>query len=133
MQGQFTIVKGLNMIKVQNNTASREALPTFLLGLELSSLQDLSWTDPALGVQDFAWYPEDNQSLPLGEFEEYGEETLTIDTERKVVVSSKEVVAMSAEKIAEIETNKAAAKQAYKESLATQITTLQTELESLND
>lgn len=121
------------MIKVQNNTASREALPTFLLGLELSSLQDLSWTDASLGVQDCAWYPEDDQSLPLGEFEEYGEETLTIDTERKIVISSKAVVAMSAEKIAEIETNKAAAKKAYKESLATQITTLQTELESLND
>lgn len=121
------------MIKVQNNIASREALPVFLLGLQIESLQDLSWTDPSLGVQDCAWYPEDDQSSPLGEFEEYGEETLTIDTDRKVVVSSKAVVAMLAEKIAEIEANKAAAKQAYKESLATQITVLQTELESLND
>ena len=121
------------MIKVQNKIASREALPVFLLGLQIESLQDLSWTDPSLGVQDCAWYPEEDQSSPLGEFEEYGEETLTIDTERKVVISSKAIVAMSAEKIAQIETNKAAAKQARRESLAAQIAALQNELESLND
>jgi hypothetical protein len=119
------------MIKIQNNTASREALPVFLLGLQIESLQDLSWTDASLGVQDCAWYPEDDQSLPLGEFEEYGEETLTIDTERKVVVSSKAVVAMSAEKIAEIETNNATALQARKDSLTQQIADMQTELASL--
>jgi len=119
------------MIKIQNNTASREALPTFLVGLQLSSLQDLSWTDPALEVQDCAWYPEEDQSASLGEYEEYGTETLTIDSNRKVVVSSKAVVAMSAEKIAQIDANKAAALQARKESLATQISNLQTELESL--
>jgi len=121
------------MIKIQNNTASREALPTFLIGLEPVSLADLSWTDPALEVQDCAWYPEEDQSASLGEYEEYGTETLTIDSNRKVVVSSKAVVAMSAEKIAQIDANKAAALQARKESLATQITALQTELESLND
>lgn len=121
------------MIKVQNNTPSREPLPVFLQGLAPESLQNLSWTDPALGVQDCAWYPEEDQSEPLGEYEEYGEETLTIDTERNVVISSKAIVAMSAEKIAQIETNKAAAKQARRESLAAQIAALQNELESLND
>jgi len=119
------------MIKVQNNIASREALPVFLLGLEIESLQDLSWTDASLGVQDFAWYPEEDQSTSLGEYEEYGEETLTIDTERKVVVSSKAVVSMSAEKIAEIEANKATALQARKDSLTQQIADMQTELASL--
>lgn len=119
------------MIKVQNNIASREILPTFLLGLDISSLQDLSWTDPALGVQDCAWYSEDNQSQELGEFEEYGEETLTIDAERKVVVSSKSVVPMSAEKIAEIEASRASALEARKQSLTQQIADLQAELASL--
>lgn len=121
------------MIKVQNNTASREPLPAFLQGLAPDSLVDLSWTDPSLGVQNYAWYPEENQTQSLGEYEEYGEETLTIDTDRKVVVSSKAIVAMSAEKTAEIEANKAAAKQARRESLTAQIAALQSELESLND
>lgn len=119
------------MIKVQNNIVSREELPAFLLGLEKESLQDLSWTDPSLGVQDCAWYPEDDQSEPLEEHQEYGEETLTIDAERKVVVSSKAVIAMSADKIAEIEANKATALQARKDSLTQQIADLQAELASL--
>ncbi len=121
------------MIKVQNNIASREALPVFLLGLQVESLTDLSWTDASLGVQDCAWYPEDNQSQVLGEFEEYGEETLTIDAERKVVVSSKAIVPMSAEKIAEIKEDKAVALQVRRDSLTAQIAALQNELESLND
>lgn len=119
------------MIKVQNNIASREALPVFLLGLQIESLQDLSWTDPSLGVQDCAWYPEDDQSASLGEYEEYGEETLTIDAERKMVISSKAVVAMSADKIAEIEVNKASALKSRKDSLTQQIADLQAELDSL--
>jgi len=121
------------MIKVKNNIATREALPTLLLSLELSSLQDLSWTDPALEVQDCAWYVEEDQSQSLGTYEEYGEETLTIDTERKVVISSKAVIPMSAEKIAKIEEDKAVALQARKDLLAAQIAALQNELESLND
>jgi hypothetical protein len=119
------------MIKVQNNIASRESLPTFLLGLEIESLQDLSWTDASLGVQDCAWYPEEEQSQSLGQFEEYGEETLTIDAERKVVVSSKAIVPMSAEKIAEIEASRASALEARKQSLTQQIADLQAELASL--
>ena len=119
------------MIKVQNNIASREALPVFLLGLQVESLADLSWTDASLGVQDCAWYPEDNQSQELGEFEEYGEETLTIDAERRVVVSSKAIVPMSAEKIADIEASRASALEARKQSLTQQIADLQAELASL--
>jgi hypothetical protein len=119
------------MIKIKNNIPTRDDLPVFLLGLEIESLQDLSWTDPSLGVQDCAWYPEDDQSLPLGEFEEYGAETLTIDSDRKVVVSSKAVVAMSSEKIAQIQSNKASALQARKDSMTQQIADLQAELDSL--
>jgi NCAIR mutase (PurE)-related protein len=101
------------------------------LGLEIESLQDLSWTDPSLEVQDCAWYPEEKESQTLPEYKEFGEETLTIDADRKVVVSSKAIVSMSAEKIAQIQANKAAALQAKKESLVTQISDLQIELESL--
>lgn len=77
------------MIKVQNNIATREPLPAFLRGLKPESLLDLSWTDPALGVQDAAWWPEDRQWPELEEGERYTEEVLTIDNDRKVVVSTR--------------------------------------------
>lgn len=89
------------MIKVQNNTPTREPLPSFLRGLAPESLLDLSWTDPALGVSDCAWWPEEDQSPALGEFERYGLETLTPDPERKVVVVVRSVEPWSAEEIAE--------------------------------
>lgn len=77
------------MIKVQNNIAIREPIPTFLRGLAPESLLDLSWTDPALGVSDAAWWPEERQWPELEPGERYTEETLAVDTERKVVVSTR--------------------------------------------
>ncbi len=72
------------MIKVRNGVASREPIPVFLLGLTPVSLANLRWTDPSLGVQDAAWWPEVDKSPPLGQFERYGAETLT--PERQVVI-----------------------------------------------
>lgn len=96
------------MIKVKNNTATREPIPQFLRGLAAESLADLSWTDPALGVQDMAWWPEEDQSAPLGEFERYGSETLTVDTQRKVVVVTRAVEPFSESEIAtELEARRA--------------------------
>lgn len=86
------------MIKIQNNTATREPIPVFLQGLAPESLADLSWTDPALGVQDCKWLPEDNQSPALNEYERYGDETLTIADGK--VISTRAVVPWSAEEIA---------------------------------
>lgn len=91
------------MVKVQNGIATREPIPQFLQGLALESLADLSWTDPQLGVQDAAWWPEDDQSPALAEFERYGAETLTVDADRRVVVVVREVVPWTAEEIAEHE------------------------------
>lgn len=88
------------MIKVQSNTATREPIPQFLRGLAPESLSDLSWTDPALGVSDCAWWPEDDQSPALGEFERYGDETLTPDADRRAVVVTRAVVPWSDEEIA---------------------------------
>lgn len=88
------------MIKVHNNIATREPIPQFLRGLAPESLADLSWTDPALGVSDAAWWPEDDQSPALGEFERYGAETLTVDADRLVVVVVRDIVPWSDEEIA---------------------------------
>lgn len=87
------------MIKVKSNTATRDPVPDFLRGLKPESLIDLSWTDPALGVQDAAWWPVEDKSQPLGEFEVYGAETLTPDLERRVVVVVRDVVPMSPEDV----------------------------------
>lgn len=97
------------MIKVHKNTATREPIPTFLMGLKPESLLDLSWTDPALGVADCMWWPEEDQSAPLGEFEVYGSETLTVDADRKVVVVVRSVEPMPQEQIAAMEEAKASA------------------------
>lgn len=97
------------MIKIQNNTATRDPIPTFLMGLKPESLLDLSWTDPALGVADCMWWPEEDQSAPLGEFEVYGSETLTVDADRKVVVVVRSVEPMPQEQITAMEEAKASA------------------------
>lgn len=87
------------MIKVQNSTATREPLPQFLQGLAAESLADLSWTDPALGVQDCAWWPEETITPDLQEGFKLGAETLTPDLERKVVVVAYEVVPKTPEEL----------------------------------
>ena len=84
------------MVKVQNDVATREPLPAFLHGLLPESLADLSWTDPALGVQDCAWWPEEDVSGELGTNKKWGAEVLTLDVERKVVLVARKQVAMTA-------------------------------------
>ena len=119
------------MIKIQNQTATREPIPVFLIGLAPESLADLSWTDPALGVSDCAWWPEHDASAPLGEHEVYGDETLTIDAVNQRVVSSRAVVAMTQEQIDALAADQAAQLQTRKDELTAQITALQAQLAAL--
>ena len=86
----------VSLIKVQNGTATREPIPDFLYGLLPESLLDLSWTDPQLGVQNAAWWPEENTEGELGANKKWGAEVLTIDAERKVVKVTRKQVAMTA-------------------------------------
>lgn len=87
------------MIKVQSNLATREPLPTFLQGLAPESLADLSWTDPALGVSDSAWWPEVDESPALGQYERHGAETLTPDPRARVVRVVRAIVPWTQEEI----------------------------------
>ena len=87
------------MIKIQNNTATREPIPKFLRGLKPESLADLSWTDPALGVQDCAWWPEVDESPELQEYQSYGEEILTIDEDNKRVIVTRSIIPWTQEEI----------------------------------
>lgn len=83
------------MIKIANGAATREPLPAFLLGLAPESLLELSWTDPQLGVQDAAWWPEENVDGDLGANKKWGAEVLKIDSDRQVVLVSHKQVAMT--------------------------------------
>lgn len=121
------------MIKIQNNTATREGIPTFLIGLAPESLVDLSWTDPALGVSDTAWWPEVDQSPALQRHERYGEETLTIDYTLKAVVVTKAVVPFTQQEIDAITAEEAAQKQQQISSLQEQIVSMQQQLATLEN
>jgi len=93
------------MIKVESGAATREPVPVFLVGVSQEALADLSWTDPALGVSEAGWWPEDDQSPELEIDQQYGEETLTVGTENQKVICVKAVVADSDENIAERKAN----------------------------
>lgn len=84
------------MVKVENGKPSREDLPDFLKGLASESLPDLSWTDPALGVQGSAWWPEEDGDGELGANKKWGAEVLTLDADRKVVIVTHKQVNMTA-------------------------------------
>ena len=88
------------MVKVENGVATREPVPHFLdqsgTPQALASLLDLSWTDPQFGVQNAAWWPEEDVSGELGTNKKWGAEALTLDVERKVVKVSRKQVAMTA-------------------------------------
>lgn len=92
------------MVKVQGGKAAREAVPAFLLGLAAESLLELSWTDPALGVQPCAWWPEESGDGPLPDGMKWGTETLTLDLARKVVIVTHASEPLSAEELAVIAT-----------------------------
>lgn len=84
------------MIRVHIDTleASRVALPGELVGLAAETLQNLQTAinpvpEHLLGVE---FWPEEDQSQPLGENDGYGAETLTADPGRKIVVVVREVV-----------------------------------------
>jgi hypothetical protein len=117
------------MIKIQNNILTREAVPVFLLGLEIETLKDLSWTDPQLGVQDCAWWPEQDASPALGQYEVYGDETMTLGD--GVVIVTRAVVPMTQEQIDALNAEQAAQLQQRKDALTAQINDLQAQLAAL--
>ena len=88
------------MVKVQNGIATREPIPDFLDQKDTpeahASLLDLSWTDPTLGVQDAAWWPEEDVSGELGTNKKWSGESFVLDEERKVVLVKRKQVAMTA-------------------------------------
>ena len=89
------------MIKVNLKTkkVTREQLPKFLKGLNQESLNDLSWTDPQLGLQDFGYWQEQRVPQELTSTQKFGNEVLEVDTENKVVKVSYEIIDKTAEEL----------------------------------
>ncbi len=121
------------MIKIKNNTATREPIPAFLQGLAPESLADLSWTDPALGVSDCKWWPNEDAFPALQQYERYGKETLSINEARKVVVVNREVVKFSQDEIDAITQQEQQRQLQEKASLAEQIKLLQDKLAAMEN
>lgn len=92
-----------NLIKVELLTgiASRAPVDPGVYGFPPEILADLkSVLDPTHPLYNTVWWPEDNQSAPLGEYQRYIDpETLTPDNTRKVVVTSRPIENWTAEEI----------------------------------
>ena len=90
------------MIKINKltNEASREALPAFLQGLKPESLYDLSWTDSNLGVQNFAWFNEQDVTVYDSNLVLDGTESFEIDFKNHLVKVTKGQRAKTTEEIA---------------------------------
>ena len=110
------------MLKIKNNVATRDPIPDFLRGLSADTLLDLTWTDPQLGVQTSAWWPEADASPALAQYERYGAETLTLNPASKTVTVTRAVVAWSAPEIAADLANKRESRweaiKAYRDNLS---------------
>lgn len=90
------------MIRVHLTTlvADREPIPYFLRNITGPDLENLWWTDPLLGVTQYGWWNESNESPPLALYQRYTTETLTVDVARRVVVSVSAIEDWTAEEIA---------------------------------
>lgn len=89
----------MDYIKVQNGVATREPVPSFLVGLPPEWLADLSWLDASYGLVGCAWWPEESASPVLGPYQSYGDEVLTLDEGRRVAISTRPVTDWTAAEI----------------------------------
>lgn len=78
-------------VDIAAGIATREAVPSNIDGLPPDLLLDLTWT----AIQEFigiGWWPVEDNSPALGRYEMHGEETLTVDAARQVVISVSQIV-----------------------------------------
>ncbi len=90
------------MLRVNLETGHVEAvaLPDFLIGLSYESLVDLSWTDPALGVQGFGWFSEHQQHPEYNsDTHKIGEKHYQFDAEKQIVIATFDIVELSEDEI----------------------------------
>jgi len=91
-------MKKINKITKEITNAK---LPKSLKGLKQESLNDLSWTDESLGLQDFAFWKEKNitEAFDSATHKLDGNETYTLDEDNFLVNVSQKVVEKTAEEL----------------------------------
>lgn len=83
------------MIKVNLTTkeTTNETLPKFLKGLKQESLNDLSWTDEALGVQGYGYWQEQDVSVQPTESQKFdGTVAYTLDGANYIVKVTRGII-----------------------------------------
>lgn len=92
------------MIRVDLKTheCGLEGVPADLQGLATESLQDLSWTDPALGYHGFGYWPIREARPELAFGQGYGDPTLVVDAEAAVVHRQWRAVPLSGQARAQV-------------------------------
>lgn len=109
-------------IKIQNGIATVEALPDFLQGLLPESLVDLSWADPALGVNDCAYFEDARYEEPAYDTatettDENALQILEVNTAEKFVRYTRKVRPLTSAEIAD----RAAALKTVKDDLVKRV------------
>ena len=70
----------MKKVNLTTKEVTNEALPKFLKGLKQESLNDLSWTDEALGVQPYGWWIDRDVSTIDNKTQVFdGTESYTLD------------------------------------------------------
>lgn len=89
-----------NYAMVKDGIASRTPLPQALWVLSPGDLLNLDWLAAQYGIPLGAqWWPIEDQSQPLAQYQNYGDETLEIDEGRTVVAASRPVISWTAGQI----------------------------------
>jgi hypothetical protein len=91
-----------NLAKVKDGIATREPLPEFIVNsinaFDYPMLADLSW----IGLPDYmgwGWWRVEDHSTPLAPYQNYGDEILTPDADRSVVILTRPVIIWDAAQI----------------------------------
>ena len=73
---------------------------TNLKGLAQESLDDLSWTDPALGLENIGfWIEAKEESIPNAVQKYSGNETYRVDETNKCIYVTRELISQTSEEI----------------------------------
>jgi|TARA_R110000772_G_scaffold54324_3_gene124067 hypothetical protein len=87
-------------INLVTKEVTRTSLPQNLKGLAQESLDDLSWTDPALGLENIGfWIEAKEESIPNAVQKYSGNETYRVDETNKCIYVTRELISQTSEEI----------------------------------
>ena len=91
-------------INLVTKEVTRTPLPQSLKGLLQESLEDLSWADAEVGVENLGFWTEIAEGPSPDPIQKYsGNETYRIDEENKCIYVTKEIISQSTDEISMFE------------------------------